>query len=369
MLPAGRHLHALLALSLAGAMPLSGQGSTRVVPSDPACPTCRIMLEPVATLGRSGDPALSRLTRVAVDSRGRFYAAPTYNRGEIAMYDAGGRFVRRFGRAGRGPGEFGAHIHMLQVGPGDSIHVFEGPRHTVLAPALASFVSARLLPLQPDELAFLGGGRMVAHQMLIGRGGVGPLLHVIDPAGRITRSFAGTERRDPAKLYQGMRNVAPAPGNRIWSAHVGSYRAELWGPDGSNPLTVVRSANWFRPWAHEVRGSAAGLERPRIADLAEDRQGRLWVSILVRDPKHRPASGAREVPLTEFDANREFDTILEVLDPRTGRLLAHRRFGQSISEFIGDGSLLTTRREDAEGNIVIDVMRARLATSAVRGRK
>lgn len=371
MLLAARHLPIALALSLSLGIvaPLPGQGSTRVVPSTPACPACRIVLDPVATLGAAGDPPLSRLTWVTVDSRGRFFAAPTYNRGEIAMYDAGGRFVRRFGRPGRGPGEFSGPIHMLRAGPGDSIHVFEGPRHTVLAPALASFGSVRLLPVQPDGLAFLGDGRMVAHRMVMGRGGVGQPLHVIDPAGRIARSFAGTEKWDPAKLYQGMRNIAPAAGNRVWSAHVGSYRVELWGPDGSNPLTVVRNASWFRPWGHEVGRFAEARERPRVVGVAEDRQGRLWVSILVRDPKRRPASGTREVPITEIDSNAEFDTILEVLDPRSGRLLAHRRFEQSIPEFIGDGTMVINRREDADGNIVVDVWRTRLSTSTTRGKR
>lgn len=366
MLSTAKHLLSVLALSLAVEVPLSCQNNVRVIPSTPTCPACKVVLEPVVTLGRSGDPALTRLTRVTVDSRGRFLAAPTYNRGEIAMYDSGGRFVRRFGRPGQGPGEFAGPIHMLRVGPGDSIHAFEGPRHTVVAPGLTAFGSVRLLQVHPNDLAFLADGRMVAHRMSMGRGGVGQPLHVIGDGGRIARSFGGTQKWDPARLYLGVRNVAPASGNRLWSAHAGSYRVELWGPDGSNPLAVVRNASWFRPWAHEVRRSAEGLERPRVVDVAEDRQGRLWVSILVRDPKHRPASGTGEVPLTEIDPNTEFDTILEVLDPRSGRLLAHTRFEQSISEFIGDRSMVITRREDADGNIVVDVWRVRLSRPTTR---
>lgn len=368
MLPTAKHLLSVLALSLGVAVPLSCQNNVRVIPSDPTCPACKVVLEPVVTLGRSGDPALTRLTRVTVDSRGRFFAAPTYNRAEVAMYDAGGRFVRRFGRPGRGPGEFGGFIHMLRAGPGDSIHVFEGPRHTVLAPALGGFGSVRMLPIQPNEVAFLADGRLVARQMVMGRGGVGQPLHIIDPAGRIARSFAGTEKWDPAKLYLGMRNIAAASGNRIWSAHTGAYRVELWGPDGSNPLTLVRNPRWFPSWEHEVRRSDEGLERPRIVDVAEDRQGRLWVSILVRDPKRRPARGTGEVPITEIDSNTEFDTVLEVLDPRSGRLLAQTRFEQSIAEFIGDASMVATYREDADGNIVVDVWRARISTSTTRGK-
>jgi hypothetical protein len=371
MLLTAKHLPVALALalSLSAAVPLSCQNNVRVVPSSPACPACKVVLEPVVTLGRSGDPALTRLTKVAMDSRGQFFVGPTFERGEIVMYDAGGRFVRRFGRPGQGPGEFRGPIHMLRVGPGDSIHVFEGPRHTVLAPALRAFGSVRVLEILPNDLAFLADGRLVAQHMVMGRGGIGQPLHFVGDGGRIAQSFAGTEKWDPTRIYLGLRAIAPASGNRVWSAHAGAYRVELWEPGGSNPLTLVRNASWFQPWEHEVRRSAEALERPRIADVAEDRQGRLWVSILVRDPKHRRARETREVPLTEVDANAEFDTVLEVLDPRSGRLLARTRFEQAIPAFIGDGSVVFTRREDPDGNIVIDVWRARLSTSTTRGQR
>lgn len=116
------------------------------IPSEQSCRSCRIVLDPVVTLGRGDGPSLMRRSTVAVDSRGNYYVAPTYNTGEIARYDPRGRYVGKFGREGRGPGEFGNFIHRIVVGPEDSVHVFEGNRHTVLAPSLSAVASVRMPP-------------------------------------------------------------------------------------------------------------------------------------------------------------------------------------------------------------------------------
>ncbi|HEX8906337.1 MAG TPA: hypothetical protein VF771_15925, partial [Longimicrobiaceae bacterium] len=79
---------------------LSAQSRQIRISNDPACRGCRIVLERVVTLGSSGEPALGRMTELAVDSRGRFFAAPTYDPGKIVMYDARGTVTRMFGRSG-----------------------------------------------------------------------------------------------------------------------------------------------------------------------------------------------------------------------------------------------------------------------------
>ena len=80
---------------------------TDEISSEAASADSRIRITRVATLGKSPDTvSLSRMSKAAMDSQGRFYVTPTFSRGQIAMYDRRGRFVRSFGRRGRGPGEF-----------------------------------------------------------------------------------------------------------------------------------------------------------------------------------------------------------------------------------------------------------------------
>lgn len=365
-----RPLPGLLGLVFLPLASLSSQSRQLTIPDKPSCPTCRIVLERVVTLGSSGEPALSRSTHVAVDSRGRFFAAPTYDPGKIVMYDARGVVVRTFGRPGQGPGEFGALIHMLRVGPGDSIHVFEGNRESVLSPGIAGFGSQRILPLLPNDVLFLRDGRAVVQRTILGDGRTALPLHILDTQGRIARSFGGGGLLDPRKPYLGVLRLFPAPGDRIWSAHFGAYRIDLWSLDGSRLQTLVRDAAWFRPWDNEpISSTVAERRHPRVVSVAEDPQRRLWVNVAVPGPRWRPPHGGREMRLDELDEDAEFDTVLEVLDPRNGRLLARGRFAQSMSGFIGNGPMLFSRREDAAGNVVIDVWRVRLSTPQPRGRR
>lgn len=353
----------LIVLGLCGvASCQSGPG----IPSDPVCRDCSVALAHVATVGGSGGPSLLPVSNVAVDGRGRFFVAPTYAAGEIAMYDPRGRFVGHFGRTGEGPGEFAGFIHRLVVGPGDSIHVFEGSRHSVVAPGLASFAYVRSLPVQPNYLAFLPNGRILVQQMVVGSGGVGLPFHEINAQGEIERSFGGDGPWDLSKHYTGIRPMR-ASGDRVWSAGFGNYRLDLWTPDGVHQRTLVRNARWFRPWADRVQRSAEAMEHPRLTSIAEDGEGRLWTAILVPDPDWQERSQPRERRIVDVDLNPEFDTIIEVLDPRTERVVARTRFDAVISEFIGDGSLVYTRREDRDGDQVIDVWRVRLSTSNADG--
>ncbi|HEU0076076.1 MAG TPA: hypothetical protein VFQ76_00405 [Longimicrobiaceae bacterium] len=300
---------------------------------------------------------------VAVDRQGNYYVAPTYNTGEIARFDSRGRYTGKFGREGRGPGEFGPLISRIRVGPGDSVHVFEGNRHTVLAPGLRSVASVRMLPVMPHDIDFFSDGRMVVQSLVAGSGGIGQPLHVVGPDGQVVRSFGGTHRWNPKKIYQRFRALAPGSHDQMWSAHAGEYRIDLWGPDGATRLSLARSAGWFSPWGDRVESYEEAVRHPRIVDVAEDGRGRLWVNISVPDPDWRPGDRGRETPVEEVAPDSEQDTIIEVLDPVRRRLIARARFDESFNNFVGNGPFIWSSGEDREGNKLLRVWRVRLSTS------
>jgi hypothetical protein len=295
-----------------------------------------------------------------MDSRGRFIVGPTYTPGEIVMYDRGGKLLRRFGRKGQGPGEFQS-INRLGVGPGDSIHVFDYTRHTVLAPGLTSFVSATEAPFPPHQFTFLSDGKMVASKIMVDSRGVAEPLHIIDGKGEITRSFGGTGPWNPKQIYRALRAVAASSANSVWSGWIPEYRIELWTAAGEHVITLERDANWFRPWSvSDLRTPAAGLQRPRISGLAEDDDARLWVTIAVPNPDWHPSSTTHELRMSELDPNEMFDTVIEVLDPGKGRVIARAKRKGMVTGFIGGGTVVYTKREDHAGNTLIDVWEMRV---------
>lgn len=109
-------------------------------------------------------------SRVARDSRGRFYVAPTYTPGTIAVFTPAGRFQRAFGTEGGGPEEFRG-LQNVVVGPGDSLWVVGGggritvvdPEHRIIRSVTADGGARGILPT--------GDGSVLAMSMS-GAGGV-----------------------------------------------------------------------------------------------------------------------------------------------------------------------------------------------------
>jgi hypothetical protein len=281
------------------------------------------------------------------------------------MYDPNGRLVRELGRAGQGPGEFG-RISRLTVGPGDTIHIFELNRHSVLAPGLAGFVSVDQLPVPPRYVAFLADGRMIVQNMVVNQQGIGEPMHLIGPRGEIEHSFGGMGPWRPTEIYQSLRAIAPASGNRVWAARNPEYRIELWDPNGTRPiLTLVRDADWFRPWSEsDLHDSLQTLQRPHLTSVSEGPDGLLWTIIARPDPAWKPPERRGEIPVRDLDTDAMFNTIIEVLDPESGRLIASAEHQKSVSNFMGASGMVYTKREDLEGNTLIDVWRMEVSTPA-----
>jgi hypothetical protein len=110
---------------------------------------------------------------------------------------------------------------------------------------------------------------------------------------------------------------------------------------------------------------AAG--QPRLAALAEDASGRLWLFFAVPDPsKRRPdrLSSRSGVSALIADVRGYEDTIVEVIDPSTGRLLASRRFTDPLIS-IG-GTFVHTVRESPSGHVFMDVWELQLAGGGPR---
>jgi hypothetical protein len=67
-------------------------------------------------------------------------------------------------------------------------------------------------------------------------------------------------------------------------------------------------------------------------------------------------------PNKEVDLGRLYDSMIEVIDVRTNRLLVSQRVAGYIMFAIGDG-LFARYRQDDEGNPFIDVLRIELTAN------
>lgn len=334
------------------------------IADEPACPRCRIALTRVVMLGRPGDPAgVGSSASVVRDSRGRYYAGPNDVDGRVNVYDAAGRFVRTLGRPGRGPGEL-FRVSELAMAPGDSLHVFDfgNLRQTVFTPdgrvARTVHVPGTVYTAIPRP-----NGEVIAQFHVPSASLAGYTVHRLDRNGRFLRSFAelrgGYRRSDWTATF---RPMAPAADGGVWVAYPNRYEIELWSADGRLRRTLVRDASWFRPWSAESnRDPRRQRPRPAIVGIRQDAAGRLWVSMRIADPRWTPAPRVvgEEGTIQPPEADRLFDTLVEVIDPASGRLIARAGNPGPPLAFIAD-DLVYRIVERADGSFGADVLRVQL---------
>jgi hypothetical protein len=337
-----RWLLVLVASLAVPSIPATGQDVVEI-PRQPGCRGCSIEFQRIATLGQADGPGIIEgdNTSAVADGRGRYFLYYAY-RPWVKVYDAQGRFIKSLGREGEGPGEFRG-VGIVRVSAGDTIHVFDGdnPTHSVFSPSL-EFVRSNRLQIVPQVTGVaLGGNRAVLAVPIHTPERVGLPLHLVD-RGRLVRSFgseSGAYRPDIP--YFDDRAIAPASGGNLWVAHRNRYQIELWSTDGRKLREYRRSVEWFPPLLRNWSISPNTPPPTRLQQVWEDPEGRLWVKMGVADRNWRRAVRRGGPHGYTIDNDDDYlDTVIEVIEPRRGRVLASRRFPMTV-QFIGQGLMGT----------------------------
>ena len=354
---------ALVALIVLVPLRAIGQVITRIPPAA-ACDRCEIELDALTTLGTAGGRAqLSRYSTVGRDGRGRWFVGMQYDDGPVARYQPDGRYSGPIGRSGKGPGEF-SFVAALTADDHDSLHVF-GTHYSVFDPdgkharTLQVFEGARVYS------AFSLPRRQTLVQATQNTADLaGVPLHVIDRTGKVLRSF-GMMPNEPFKLnfWTRWRPVSLSGVSGAWIGTVNHYKVERWSLDGSRKLILERRAEWFPQWENWSGEMDVDKPPPRILSIHEDKEGLLWVLIMVADAKYKPIAtrvGRRERRMYNVaDEDSLNDTMLEVIDPKTGRLVTSQRFPQALLGIIDDDHVFGMGI-DRDGDLEVRVWRMRL---------
>jgi len=333
------------------------------------CKGCRIAIEHVVALGDSDGPGAIAEYVYAIqrDSRGRFYTVGGNGDDRIpAVYDASGRFLQRLGRVGRGPGEFLGAAAMLLLR--DSIYIFDqgNARLAVLSP---QYQPVRTAPIPRSTLTatFAGDSTLILNAEVNDRERIGLPFHRFDIAGNYVASFGDPTTRPSPRSPAPVFRLARANGGGFWAAPAtGEYRIEKWGAQGVKHFEVHRRVAWFEPYQKAWAPTPDRPPPPTISALWEDGEGLLWVISAVGDPNWQQGLGAGrrgeggQTYYPWLDHSRLFDSMVEVIDPRAGVVLASQRLDVALWISIGDG-LFSSLDERADGSPRHDVWRLRLA--------
>jgi hypothetical protein len=341
-----------------------------VVKEDAAkgCSGCSVKLTKVTTItpGETAETGLpAHPFNVARDSRGRI--ATTYASDKIAprVFGADGKLIKILGRFGKGPGEFSAP-YSVAVLPGDSVMIIDAGRRLIFDSNYHLVRTAPAYPLAMFETTLPDGNRVVWKDYDVTSSEI--KLELQNPTSAVLRSINIPYAMRPTIAIPTLR-LAGSGSDKFWLLMSNEYHVEHWSIDGKKRLSLDRNAPWWVEPVGEktsptkaVQSRQISAKRPMSSiNALQDDSGRLW--ILGRVPRNDlPASDTTlksgEGPLSHpYD---RYDTMIEVFDSKTGKLLITQRFSGYFSHLLGNG-YLAKLVDDEEGRPVVEIWKADLA--------
>lgn len=331
--------HCLLFGTLAA--PLRAQDSLVVVPDTPACPTCSLTVSAVVELGdREGPGIVGEQAYIGRADDGDYYVSSSMQPGRLLRFSPDGVFQDAVGRSGDGPGEY--ILPMLLAGSADDLTILD-IRSFRLTTIRGGEVTTTKLPFMAEDMAVFSDGRHVYSAVAYEPDRIGHPLHVYDVAsGRINRSFGDegvrVDRSDRSQTAL-TRLVAVAPDGNIWAAHENRYRIDKWTPDGVRIARIERDAPWFRHWMDWPGSVNEVRPEPTIVGVRDWGDDLLMVVVRVADAAWRPVRPARiergHELITAAQYEEIYDTVIEILDARSGTVLARTQVDVHVWRLVG----------------------------------
>lgn len=314
------------------------------------CRRCAIRLTQVVVIGGDEEGLIEWPTSVSEDRHGRYYVTQPNKREAPAVFNSDGRRHAVLGRLGEGPGEFRTAAYIV-VDPADTVFVADwgNRRLSVFSPQFR-FVRSFSFPSSTRALAVLPNGDLVAMATARDRGTVGLPFHIFRRDGQ-RASAVGDRNRPylPSRSLFFIHRITPARRDGFWAVPLyGDYTIEHWTTRGIRDVYLKRTPDWFAAMSsdRDARNLLAQDPPPSsLVGIAEDASGLLWVVSQVADPRRRQApldtirtpEGSHAIPQ---DADRVWDSVVEVIDPRRGVLVVARRFDELFHMVLPSGKVV-----------------------------
>lgn len=324
-----------------------------------------ITLEAVSTIGAiDGAGTMATWPRVSPHHPGGYRVLVPQPGGMPSLplaYADDGSFLGPLGNAGDSAGGFREPL-FARIGPGDSLWIFDNAQRVLVFGPDRRWVRTVQLRVGPWDAVVGANGRMLVASSSSER--PFPLL-LLSSVGTIEHELVGDS---VSQSIHSPRRVLQAPDGSWWTLPMQfRYRLEHWAKGGA-PLGVIeRRPDWFPPYQQMISPSREQAPSPMVMDAWFDGSGRIWVLGKTADPRwsdglSAAASDSSDVRSID-NADKVYDTVLEVLDPVTGALLAQARFDVSYPFAVEPGVVMRVRTTPNGWNraelmrIVLDTMK------------
>ena len=280
------------------------------------CDECEIELTEVVRFGEPESPGVigSIAPRVSWNEQLGYVVVGSTS---LQIFDDDGRFVRRIGGEGEGPGEFSRVID-AHVVDGRLVALDYAQSAWSIFNLAGEFIQRRPYGHSTGPFVPVGGSHVVVVNMDESPELAGLPLHLADIDSGVPTLHFGSgddawESRPYSNNVQG--SVTSRPGTVWWGA-TGSPRVQEWSVDDE----LLRVVDGELPWFPEVTEFIDPTREPPstlLRSLALDGRERLWMTVRTADPEwqevelERTQQGHRAPPERRGDY---MDTRLDIFD-------------------------------------------------------
>ena len=249
------------------------------------CHDCQLELTEAVRFGDADGPGTieSVAPKVTWSARlGYVVVGSTY----LQIFNDDGRFVRRIGREGDGPGEFSRLIDAHVVG-GRLVALDDANRAWSIFDLAGEFIERRPYGYATGPFVPVGGNRVVVVAMDQSPEVEGLPLHLahID-SGVPSRHFGSWYEWEDTPYADNVRgSVVSGPGTVWWGA-AGSPRVQEWSLEDELLRVVDCELPWF-PEVTEVIDPTREPPSTLLQSLALDAREHLWMTVRTADPQWR----------------------------------------------------------------------------------
>ena len=158
----------------------------------------------------------------------------------------------------------------------------------------------------------------------------------------------------PGDVKAGRNQPCVSGTGTIWAPFSGRYTIEEWREDGLHRLRVLHRPlpSWW--WGGDDASRSEAMRwGSRIRDCAVDSGGRLWIlSDMPREDATVPTTPDGRIRQGILDSMAV--SVIDVIDPERGVVLASQRFPRVFAGFLRDGRAYH-KSEDARGETWIEI--------------
>jgi hypothetical protein len=325
----------LLAILVACSPAEAPKAASEANQSSLTCSDCAIALDSVAVLEDTTGDRLAEAMRIA-EWDGRFLVSGVGNQGaQFSTWANSGEYIRMLGDPGEGPGQF---YSIKDFALDSSLGLVVLNRQITRVSPTFETTSPIKDPdyTQAFRITPVNGGYVINSY-----GGKAPLLFLDDSL--VIQARVGMRAMDPDS---NQFVITSARGGGVWAARAAySYDITRYDASGREVARLTPVRDWFAAWEPisdpALRDFRRSPLRPRVTAMQELENGNLQMLIITADANFVPlegqSSGESQIDAEQF--RRYVDTVIEIIDPSTGEIVASRRLDDVFGGFTPRGRI------------------------------